>query len=186
MCFSDITCHHIFVFTAFLCLSSSFVGYGQNNSGKFCNELNTILESAKSGFNSTKGEKTERIISGNPKTFFVNSISLDSANECYINDVVEYPELTCILASNNRIDEELSNKYNKIRASIKNCLSIDWVFSDQDSTNNFFLEGTKYRKLVGVKKVDEKKLKIELFMYSSMIEKVRVVELKIEGIATKD
>ena len=185
MCFSDITCLHIFVFTAFLCLSSPFVGYGQNSSGKFCNELNTILESAKTGFNSTKGEKTERIISGNPKTFFVNTIFLDSA-ECYINDVAEYPELTCILASNNRIDEKLTSRYKKLRESIKNCLTIDWVFSDQDSTNNFFLEGTKYRKLVGVKKVDEKKLKIELFMYSSMIEKMRVVELKIEGIATKD
>ena len=185
MLLSPIFLRSFLISTFFYCTPLLYVANGQVSSDTFCAELKNMMESAKTGFNSTKGNKVEKTVTGNKKTFYKNKQTLIDSSDCFINDVVEYPECRCILASDKRINESLISQYNKYRNDIKSCLLDNWVFSDKDSTNSFFLEGTKFKKLVGVKKVEEQKLKLELFMYSSMIEKMRVVELKIEGIAVE-
>jgi len=149
----------------------------------FCELLKNLLEAADSGFASAKGEPTERIITGITRKFYISKIKFNDEHECYINDVDAYPECECILATDSRITEKLIADYESFKNQIKECLPSGWKIAEQDSTNNFYLKGTEYRKLVLRENVEGKKVKFHLYMYSSMIEKKRIVELKIEGLA---
>jgi len=152
----------------------------------FCQFLKTMLESAHDGFSSVKGEATERMITGTAKKFYISKVKPVSNRECYINDADSYPECECILTTDTKITEKLSADYESFKNQIKECLPTGWIFAEQDSSNNFYLKGTKYKKLVAREDVEGKKVAFHLYIYSSMIEKKRVVELKIEGIGKKD
>ena len=152
---------------------------------KFCNTLQSLLTAASSGFDSIKGVSTERMITGNKKPFFISKVNFDNGSECYINASEAYPECECILASDARITPELISQYNNYKKVVEACLPTGWRISEQDSTNSPYLKGRKYKKLVVREDVTGKKVKFHLYMYSSMIEKKRIVELKIEGIGKK-
>ncbi|HIA35824.1 MAG TPA: hypothetical protein EYM84_05435 [Flavobacteriales bacterium] len=179
---------NIFLF----CLLFSIAGMGFTSkeqvsvpSGDFCNSLKTLLEAAKEGFDTIKGPSIERIITGHKKNYYLSNIKFVDEHECYINDVASYPECECILATDTRISDELTSSYNNYKSEIENCLGEEWTIIEQDSSNNYYLKGTKYRKLVVRENITGKKVKFHLFIYSSMIEKKRVVELKVEGIGKK-
>ena len=151
----------------------------------FCTQLKTMLAAAKEGFDSVKGEATTRMITGHVKNFNKTTLKFVEGHECYINDVPSYPECECILETDTRISEKLSAAYESYKRQIKECLGDEWVISEQDSSNNFYLKGTKYKKLVVRENITGKKVQFHLYIYSSMIEKKRVVELKFEGIGKK-
>jgi len=150
----------------------------------FCTQLNKMLDAAKEGFEPVKGAATTRVITGKEKNFFISNVKFVNGRECYINDVQSYPECECILETDTRITEKLSGSYDAYKKQIKECLGDEWVITEKDSTNDFYLKDTKYKKLV-VKNKTERKLKFHLYIYSSMIEKKRVVELKFEGVGKK-
>ncbi len=152
---------------------------------KFCNTLQSLLTAASSGFDSIKGASMERMITGNKKPFFISKLNFGNGNECYINASEAYPECECILASDTRITPELISQYNNYKKAVEACLPTGWRISEQDSTNSSYLKGRKYKKLVVREDITGKKVKFHLYMYSSMIEKKRIVELKIEGIGKK-
>ena len=152
---------------------------------KFCNTLQALLGAASAGFESIKGTATERMITGNKKSFFISKVSFGNGSDCYINTSEAYPECECILASDSRITPELIAEYNSYKGAVEACLPTGWRITEQDSTNNAYLKGRKYKKLVVREDITGKKVKFHLYMYSSMIEKKRVVELKIEGIGKK-
>ncbi|MBL4658423.1 MAG: hypothetical protein JKX73_10515 [Flavobacteriales bacterium] len=151
----------------------------------FCTQLKTMLDAAKDGFAPIKGEATTRMITGHEKKFYVANLKFVDNQTCYINDVASYPECECILETDTRITESLSAAYNSYKKQISDCLGEEWVIMEQDSSNNYYLKGTKYKKLVVRENISGKKVKFHLYIYSSMIEKKRVVELKFEGIGKK-
>jgi len=154
-------------------------------SDDFCSKLKIMLEAAKEGFEPIKGEGVERMITGNMKRFYKSNTKFLNEFDCYVNDVSSYPECECILATDSRITESLMKSYDHYKSEIEKCLGEEWVITEQDSSNNFYLKGTKYKKLVIRENITGKKVKFHLYIYSSMIEKSRVIELKIEGIGKK-
>jgi len=151
----------------------------------FCTRLKTMLEAAKDGFSPVKGEATTRMITGHEKKYFKATLKFVDGHECYINDVSSYPECECLLETDTRITEKLSNSYESYKKQIQECLGHEWVIVEKDSTNDYYLKGTKYKKLVAHENITGKKVKFHLYIYSSMIEKKRVVELKFEGLGKK-
>jgi len=151
----------------------------------FCTQLNKMLAAAKEGFKPIKGEATTRIITGHKKDFHFATMQFVDEHSCYINVVTSYPECECLLETDTRITEKLISSYESYKKQIKDCLGDEWVIMEQDSSNNFYLKGTKYKKLVVRENITGKKVKFHLYMYSSMLEKKRVVELKFEGIGKK-
>ena len=151
----------------------------------FCNTLQSLLRAASTGFDSIKGESTERMITGNKKSFFISKVNFGDSAECYINTSEAYPECVCIITTDSRITPELIAQYENYKAAIKACIPTGWVITEQDSSNSSYLKGRKYKKLKVRQDITGKKIKFHLYMYSSMIEKKRVVELKIEGIGKK-
>jgi len=154
-------------------------------SDDFCTQLKTMLSAAREGFVPIKGEATTRMITGHEKKFYFANMKFVEDHSCYINDVKSYPECECILETDTRITEQLSGHYESYKNKIKECLSDGWVIMEQDSSNNYYLKGTKYKKLVAREDTTGKKVKFHLYIYSSMIEKKRVIELKFEGIGKK-
>ena len=150
----------------------------------FCTKLKSMLESAHNGFNSIKGAPIERMITGSRKNFFVSKTKFVEAKDCYVSDVSAYPECECILSADSRITPKLTAEYQRYKKLIEECLPKGWVLAEQDSSNNEYLKDTPFKKLTAREEVSGKKVKFHLYMYSSMIEKSRVVELKIEGIGT--
>lgn len=148
----------------------------------FCTQLKTMLDAAKEGFIPIKGEATTRMITGQEKKFFAANIKFVDDHDCYINDVASYPECECLLATDSRITEQLSASYESYKTQIQDCLGDEWVVMEKDSTNDFYLKGTKFKKLAVRENKTGKKVKFQLYIYSSMIEKKRVVELKFEGL----
>ena len=151
----------------------------------FCTQLKNMLDAAKEGFEPVLGDPTIRIITGQKKNFFIAKIKFVDGHDCYINDVKSYPECECILATDTRISEKLSASYESYKSQIKSCLGEEWVIEEKDSSNDFYLKGTKYRKLVIRENITGKKVKFHLYIYSSMLEKKRLVELKFEGLGKK-
>ena len=144
-----------------------------------------MLAAAKEGFSPIKGEPTIRMITGHKKKYYMSTLKFIDGHECYINDVTSYPECECLLETNTRITEKLSNAYELYKIHIQDCLGDEWVIVEKDSTNDFYLKGTKYKKLAVRENRTGKKVKFHLYIYSNMIEKKRVVELKFEGIGEK-
>lgn len=151
----------------------------------FCTQLKTMLEAAKEGFIPIKGEATTRVITGHEENFYIANIKFVEGKTCYINDVAAYPECECILATDTRITEKLSASYESYKKKIQDCLGDEWIIMEKDSTNDFYLKGTKFKKLAVRENKTGKKVKFQLYIYSSMIEKKRIVELKFEGIGKK-
>ncbi|MFH1320185.1 MAG: hypothetical protein ABII90_05960 [Bacteroidota bacterium] len=167
-----------------------FVGFKPVNTPEpsndnFCDKLKNLLESSRQGFSSVKGEAVERMITGNKKKFFISKVRFTGEHECYLNDSEAYPECECILATDRTITEQLTRQYEDFTNVIISCLPTGYTMTEQDSTNNFYLKGTKFKKYVVQEQEGEQKVRFHLYMYSSMIEKKRVVELKIEGIGKK-
>lgn len=152
---------------------------------KFCTTLQALLKSAASGFDSIKGAETERMITGNLKPFFVSKINFGNGAECFINTSEAYPECECIVATDTRITPELIAAYDQYKEVVESCLASGWRITEQDSTNSNYLKGRKYKKLVVRQDITGKKVKFHLYLYNSMIEKQRVIEIKIEGIGKK-
>ena len=115
----------------------------------------------------------------------MSTLKFVDGHECYINDVTSYPECECLLETDTRITETLSNAYESYTTQIQDCLGDEWVVVEKDATNDYYLEGTKYKKLDIRENITGKKVKFHLYLYSNMIEKKRVVELKFEGIGKK-
>lgn len=151
----------------------------------FCTQLKSMLEAAKQGFIPIKGVATIRIITAQERKFYIADLKFVDDHDCYINDVKSYPECECLLTTDTRITESLSASYESYKNKIKECLGEEWVISEKDSTNDYYLKGTRFKKLVVRENVTGKKVKFHLYLYSSMIEKKRVVELKFEGIGKK-
>lgn len=172
----------------FCVLGISFLGFKSPDpppTEDFCTQLKTMLNAAKEGFVPIKGEATTRMITGHEKKFYVANLKFVNDQTCYINDVPSYPECECILQTDTRITESLTEAYESYKKQINDCLGDEWVIMEQDSSNNYYLKGTKYKKLVVRENITGKKVKFHLYMYSSMIEKKRVVELKFEGLGKK-
>lgn len=144
-----------------------------------------MIEAAREGFAPVKGTAVERMIAGNKKKIYLSNVKFVDDYECYINDVSSYPECECILATDSRITEALTASYNQYKSEIEQCLGEEWTITEQDSSNNYYLKGKPYRKMVVSENITGKKVKFHLYIYSNMIEKKRVVELKIEGIGKK-
>ena len=168
----------VFVLIAGEINSNTIIG-GQKTS--FCQTLLSLIESGREGFDEAKGEEVTRIITGSRKKYYVSKIGFNDSLQGYINDFASYPEYECILATDTRISETLASAYQNYKSNIMDCLSGEWTITEYDSTNNFYLKGTKFKKLVGIENAEGIKMKLHLYLYSSMIEKKRVVELKIEG-----
>ena len=151
----------------------------------FCSKLKTMLAAAKDGFGSIKGEPTTRMITGHEKKYYMSTLKFVDGHECYINDVTSYPECECLVETDTRITEKLSSAYESYKTQIQDCLGDEWVVVEKDATNDYYLEGTKYKKLDIRENITGKKIKFHLYLYSNMIEKKRVVELKFEGIGKK-
>ena len=77
----------------------------------FCTQLKTMLDAAKEGFAPIKGEATTRIITAHEKKFYIANLKFVDNQTCYINDVSSYPECECILQTDTRITESLSEAY---------------------------------------------------------------------------
>jgi len=171
----------------FLCTLKSGTAFSQGGEAySFCPTFTALLESGKTGFGSIKGLDTTRVITGSAKTFYISTTRFSDSIVGYINDVPSYPEFECIIARDSRISNQLISIYDHHKMVIMDCLSDEWTITEQDSTNNFYLQGTQFKKLVGIKKWEDKKMKFHLYMYSSMIEKSRIIELKIEGVGPKN
>ena len=162
-------------------------GFSQNgDANSFCQNFKTLIESARNGFESVKGADTTRIITGSSKKFFISTINFNDSITGYVNDVPSYPEYECILARDIRISDRLTGNYDNYKSAMLDCFLDGWTIIEQDSTNNFYLKGTKFKKMVAIEKTEGKKIKYHLYMYSSMIEKKRIVEVKIEGIGKQN
>ena len=162
-------------------------GFSQNgDASSFCQNFKTLVESARSGFESIKGADTIRVITGSPKKFFISNINFNDSIIGYVNDVTSYPEYECVLAKDVSISDQLTGSYDRYKLALLDCFLDGWTIIEQDSTNNFYLKGTKFKKMVAIEKTEGKKIKFHLYMYSNMIEKKRIVEVKIEGIGKQN
>ena len=173
----------------FICiLSLTFFGFKSPEpppGDSFCIQLKEMLAAAKDGFKPIIGEATTKMITGKETKLYKSTLKFVDDEECYINDVKSYPECQCLLASDSRITESLTSTYESYKKQIKECLGDEWVIMEKDSTNDYYLKGTRFKKLVVRENITGKKVKFHLYIYSSMIEKKRVVELKFEGIGKK-
>ena len=144
-------------------------GFSQNgDASSFCQTFKTLIESARNGFESIKGADTSKVITGSSKKFFISTINFNDSITGYVNDVPSYPEYECILARDIRISDKLTGNYDKYKSAMLDCFSDGWTIIELDSTNNFYLNGTKFRKMVAIEKTEGKKIKFHLYMYSSM------------------
>jgi len=177
----------ILVVLFFLCTLRPGIAFSQGGgTDSYCHIFKALLESGKNGFASIKGAETTRVITGSEKTYFISTTRFNDSIVGYINNVPSYPEFECVIARDSRISNKLISIYDQHKMAIMDCLSDEWSITEQDSTNNFYLQGTQFKKLLGIKKWEDKKMKFHLYMYSSMIEKSRIIELKIEGIGSKN
>ena len=176
----------LFVSFIFFTIGTGHAFSQDGSTDSFCQTFKELIESGSNGFESIKGAETTRVITGSPKKFFISTTSFNDSIVGYINDVSSYPEYECIIAKDTRISNKLTANYTRHKSEILDCFSEGWTITEQDSTNNFYLKGTKFKKLVGIQKTEGKKMKFHLYMYSSMIEKNRIIELKIEGIGKQN
>ncbi|MBI2967829.1 MAG: hypothetical protein HYY40_08455 [Bacteroidetes bacterium] len=154
----------------------------QSQDENFCNKLKILVESSRDGFYTVKGDSVTKIVTGAKKKFYLSKIKLHPKNECYINDNEKYPECNCILASDFSITPALKKEFQNYKSAIVSCFpESDWIITQKDSSNDFYLKGTDFKRLILVSRNAEKKVKFSLYMYSSMIEKKRIVEVLIEG-----
>ena len=128
-------------------------------------------------FNSIKGASTSRQISGVDRPFFFSSVDLDKNHKGYIGESEQYPEFEVVMSDLRFKDKHLESDFDTLVGLVKSCLDPNqWVIQMKDASNDIYLEGTDYKKLVCRENKSGMKMKFELFMYNNRVRGYWVVE----------
>ena len=150
-----------------------------------CENLKKVVSSSQDYFSDLRGEETTLDIRGVSKEYQKSTQTLKEGVDMLITEDEMYPEAITYLAESRFISSELQAKYEKLEASITECLGDEWVATEKDKTNDIFLEDTEFKKYILKENKKGKKVKVELYMYNQRELNKWVVELKIFGIGRK-
>lgn len=149
----------------------------------FCDNFKKILEAGRDQFNSIKGASTSRQISGVDRPFFFSTVDLDKNHKGYIGESEQYPEFEVVMSDLRFKDKHLESDFDTLVGLVKSCLDPNqWVIQMKDASNDIYLEGTDYKKLVCRENKSGMKIKFELFMYNNRVRGYWVVEFHMDGI----
>ncbi len=149
----------------------------------FCANFNKIIDSGKDQFTVLKGEKTTRSISGVDRVFHLSTVDLDKNHKGYIGESEQYPEYELVMSDNRFHTPEMQKDFDTLVGLVKSCLDPNlWVLQLKDASNDIYLEGTDFKKLVCRENKAGMKVKFELFMYNNRVRGYWVVEFHFDGI----
>jgi hypothetical protein len=149
----------------------------------FCDNFKKILDAGKDQFTALKGQQTSKLISGVDRPYFFSTIELDKKHKGYIGESEQYPEFELVLSDNRFQSPEMKHDFDTLVTLVKSCLSPDeWIITQKDASNDIYLEGTDYKKLVCRENKSGMKRKFELFMYNNRVKGYWIVEFHIDGI----
>lgn len=149
----------------------------------FCDNLKKILESGREQFSSLKGQETKRQISGVDRPFYFSTLELDKNHKGYIGESEQYPEFEIVMSDLRFKDKHLEADFDTLVTLIKSCLDPNqWVIQMKDASNDIYLEGTDYKKLVCRENKSGMKVKFELFLYNNRVRGYWVVEFHFDGV----
>ena len=152
-----------------------------------CVNLKKILAAGNTQFTELRGEATTKTISGVARPFFVSTAHIGK-DKGYVNDSQEYPAYEEIIAASfvkgEVPEDKLVQEFEGWKEKIKACFAgnTEWKLIEKDKTNDLYLEGTNFRKLVGYEARKGPKVKFELYMYNNRVEGHWCIELNIEGV----
>lgn len=149
----------------------------------FCENFKKIIDGGREQFNVLKGPKTTRQISGVNKSFFQSTIDLDKNHKAYIGESEQYPEFDLVLSDLRFKDKQMEQNFDTLVGLVKSCLDpAKWIIQLKDASNDVYLEGTDFKKLVCRENKAGMKMKFELFLYNNRVLGYWVVELHMDGI----
>ncbi len=134
-----------------------------------CVNLKKILAAGNTQFTELRGEATSKTISGVQRPFYVSTTHVGK-DKGYVNDSPEYPAYTEIIATSTVKGDvpegKLVQEFEALKEKIKACFAenLEWKLAEKDKTNDLYLEGTNFRKLVGYEAKKGPKVKFELYM----------------------